>query len=38
MKSANPIIFSPHPTAKNCIAKAAEIVNEAAMKAARRRT
>lgn len=33
MKSANPVIFSPHPTAKNCIAKAAEIVNEAAIKA-----
>lgn len=33
MKSANPIIISPHPSAKNCITKACEILSEAAEKA-----
>ena len=33
MKAANPVVFSPHPSAKNCIAKTCEILCEAAEKA-----
>ena len=34
MKSGNPVVFSPHPSAKNCIAKTCEILCEAAEKLA----
>ena len=33
MKSGNPVVFSPHPSAKNCIAKTCELMCEAAEKA-----
>ncbi len=33
MKSANPIIFSPHPSATNSIIRTCEILNEAVVKA-----
>ena len=33
MKAANPVVFSPHPSAKNCIAKTCELLCEAAEKA-----